>query len=30
MKEFFFNKTFTQAEIDNLFLSGNEYENCHI
>ena len=28
MKEFFFDKSFTQAEIDNLFLSGNEFENC--
>jgi len=28
MKEFFFDKSFSQAEIDNLFLSGNEFENC--
>ena len=28
MKEFFFNKTFTQAEIKDFLLSGNEYEKC--
>ena len=28
MKEFFFDKSFSQAEIENFMLSGNEYENC--
>jgi fluoroquinolone resistance protein len=28
MKEFFFDKNYTQAEINDFLLSGNEYEKC--